>query len=261
MNIYFFKGIDSSIIQLSAKHLETGDTFDVYAFPETKVIPQKITNLTGIQIEAGTMLHNYVPVEAMRITRALEMFSSWLQAIETPILVAHNAQFDSRILINTYVKNSLEIPCIVGFSDSIKLFKEAFSQQTCYKQAALVKNLLGIEYEEHNSAADVQSLSELITIVQNYEDRLSVFTVADVMYRINRIKNEHMFYNTYNDLLTKKILTKSQAKNLSASGLSLPYLKLASVRSGIEGLTILLKGVIAKYVLTASALYGEFQIV
>lgn len=239
--------------------METGNTFDVYVFPETKVIPQKITKITGLQIQSGTMLHNFIPVEAMRISSALEMFSKWLQPIEAPILVAHNAHFDAKILTNTYVRNSFDIPCILGFSDTIKLFKEVFPQQPCYKQAALVQNILGHQYEEHNSAADVQSLSELVQVVDNYEARLSVFSVEDVLYRNNKIKNEHMFYNTYSDMVTKKILTKGQATSLSASGLGLSHLKLASVRSGIEGLTRLLKGVIAKNVIISSILHSEFQ--
>ena len=71
-------GIDASIIQIAAKHIDSGDIFNTYVYPPNRTIPTNISRITGLEIQGGVMLHNWTPVEAVRLEKALAMFNEWL---------------------------------------------------------------------------------------------------------------------------------------------------------------------------------------
>ena len=116
---WFITGIDANILQIAAKHKQSVDTFNVYIYPQNKYIPLNISKITGLELHGGVLLHSWTPVEAVNITKGLNMFNEWLASYTSPILVAHNANFDSKILINTYKKNNVPMPNIFGFADRL----------------------------------------------------------------------------------------------------------------------------------------------
>ena len=58
---------------------------------------------------------------------------------------------------------------ILGFADSLSLFKHQYPGLTCCKQSALVKKILHKSYEEHNAIAGVDSLTDMLSTVDNIE--------------------------------------------------------------------------------------------
>ena len=81
----------------------------------------------------------------------------------------------SKIYVNTYKTNNIPMPNILGFADSLKLFKTHYLGLTCYKQCALVKNILNKSYEEHNAIAGVDSLTDLLSTVDNIEKKNYIY--------------------------------------------------------------------------------------
>ena len=205
------------------------------------------------------MMHNWIPVEAVRLDKALTTFEEWLDSYDNPVLIAHNANFDSRVLVNSYHKNMQRVPNILGFGDSLNLLKKEYPGLPCYRQSALVKTILKKNYDEHNAIEDVSSLTDLICTIDNFDKKLVVFTVQEVLTRNQRLENEHKFYHSYDSLIGSKHITKSNAKILSSSGLSVYHLKLALSRSGIDGLTTIIKDVVSNHHKVASSLFQSFQ--
>lgn len=98
----------------------------------------------------------------------LKSFVEWLKAKEMPVvLFAHNAKsFDCKRLIVSLQKcdllNSFQ-SCVVGFVDTLILFKSVMQQREKYSQENLVSDLLGISYSAHDSLEDVRALQRLLS--------------------------------------------------------------------------------------------------
>ena len=90
----------------------------------------------------------------------LKSFVEWLKAKEMPvILFAHNAKsFDCQRIIYSLQKcdllNSFQ-SCVVGFVDTLILFKAILPQREKYSQESLVS--------DHDSLADVRALQRLVS--------------------------------------------------------------------------------------------------
>ena len=48
--IYFLLGAKDEIIQIAAKHKQSGDIFNRYVYPSNKNISNRITSITGLEI-------------------------------------------------------------------------------------------------------------------------------------------------------------------------------------------------------------------
>lgn len=83
------------------------------------------------------------------------------------VLFAHNAKsFDCKRLIFSLQKcdllNSFQ-SCVVGFVDTLILFKSVMQQREKYSQENLVSDLLGISYSAHDSLEDVRAVQRLLS--------------------------------------------------------------------------------------------------
>ncbi|XP_052791541.1 uncharacterized protein LOC128225673 [Mya arenaria] len=152
---------DSDKIQLSAMHLDSGDTFSAYMRPAGGRIPNTITSLTGIEIHGEEMFYNMTPVGSTDVFTGLSTFSEWLKKFKNPVLIALNAGFDTRVLINSFLRCSVSHSHIHGFADSLKLCRAIFPGQSCYKLSAIVQNVLKIDFNAHKAEADVAALGAL----------------------------------------------------------------------------------------------------
>lgn len=75
-----------------------------------------------------------------------------------PLIVAHNAEFDARILVCCFTRQGLTgiVKNVIGFSDTIKLFKKA--HQPSYKFQDLAKTFAPDFLNAPNAENDVSML-------------------------------------------------------------------------------------------------------
>ena len=106
----------------------------------------------------------------MSIKDVLLEFIDFLETIQNPVLVGHNIKtFDLSFLFNHLMKceqweNFCEV--VVGFVDTLPVFKKEFPNRSSYKQDILMKNLLHESYSAHNALDDVKALQKLCELVK-----------------------------------------------------------------------------------------------
>ena len=122
----------------------------------------------------------------------LKSFVEWLKAKEMPgVLFAHNAKsFDCKHIIYSLQKrdllNSFQ-SCVVGFVDTLILFKAILPQREKYSQESLVSDLLGISYSAHDSLEDVRALQRLV-LYKEVNEKAIVKSSFTLNYAINSAK-------------------------------------------------------------------------
>lgn len=194
------------------------------------------------------MYYELTPVSSCGERQALVEFAAWLNKFSSPLIVAHNAQFDARILVSCFSRHGLIdlVKKVVGFSDTVKLFKKVYPDQQSYKLQDLVKSFAP-DFESsnaHNAEHDVSMLKNLVTNKPNMEESLrdAVFSTEYVIANNEKLSNKNRNIGSFTDLITSNILTKSQSSTLAAYGLQSNHLKFALERGGREGLLTVLKG-------------------
>ncbi|XP_053403197.1 uncharacterized protein LOC128558299 [Mercenaria mercenaria] len=119
---------ECDITQIAAKHHGTEDCFSTFVRLARGYISRGITNITGIEIHKQNMYFNLEKVPSLSTSEALSVFYEWLSKYNSVLLVAHNAPFDSCVLVNTSMKYGMsdKLFNIVGFVDTLKLSKIAY---------------------------------------------------------------------------------------------------------------------------------------
>ena len=163
--LLIFPATDADIIQLSAVH-DNGE-FNIYITPEQKV-SFSASSVTQLDMVGRRLLHKEKPVLAEQPKEAFEKFLAWLKAKkEKVVLFAHNAKcFDSKRIIYALKKYDLLSSfqeCVLGFIDTLALFKKVFPGRQTYSQKCLVADLLGVSYVTHDSLEDVKALQRLVS--------------------------------------------------------------------------------------------------
>lgn len=253
-----FSGVQANIIQIAAKELKSGQTFDTYVDPPNGFIPRPISKLTDIEMHGRKMYHRMIPVTSADTKTALGMFRDWLKQFSGTLLIAHNAQFDSKAY--SCDLHDIVLPNVVGFGDTLSLFRQEFPGRAGtggYSPPALVKDLLQTSYDANKAIGDVTSLAELVGLIENFENKLTVVTVEEVRNRIRRLSNEKKYMNTYTEFVNRNIISK--AKAIAASGLSQKHIEVVNTRSGVEGLSILLRGIVPTPDKVATELHSAFM--
>ena len=116
-------GIDSSIIQIAAAELDTKTFFDTYVQPSNGYIPRHIVHLTQIEMHGTSVYRKMVPVKSVDTKQAIELFQDWLAQYDRTILIAHNVQFDSKILIQSCQRLQIQLANVTGCGDTLALFR------------------------------------------------------------------------------------------------------------------------------------------
>ncbi|CAC5400875.1 unnamed protein product [Mytilus coruscus] len=155
----------SDIIQLAAYSKDS--TFDTYILP-SQPISKEATNITKITVRGNNMLYNSNPVNFKYPHQALTDFVTFLSEFSCkPILVGHNIKrFDCHILYNAlrfYNMYSEFCSHIIGFVDSLDVFKHVVPGLSSYSQTSLVDTLLDETYAARNALEDTRLLFRLIT--------------------------------------------------------------------------------------------------
>ncbi|XP_062600102.1 uncharacterized protein LOC134261717 [Saccostrea cucullata] len=256
---------DSSIIQIAASSYCTEDTFSSFIRPQNGYIPKTVSKLTGIELHGLTMFSDMVPVRSMGEKEALLKFVEWMRKYDSVLIVAHNACFDARILISAFNRHGItdHLKSIVGFSDSIKVFKKAFPSQSSYKLQHLVQQF-GTDLppvQAHNAVNDVLVLRHMLLKIPSASDSLrqSAFSVEHVSLQIKKAQNKQKNLDGYDQLISQNVLTKTQCSSLASHGLSVKHVQLTFNRAGVDGLKDVLKGKIKKISIAAEKLARHFS--
>ena len=190
----------------------------------------------------GKLHHRGKPVNAKPAKEALKIFIEWLKAKKEPVvLFAHNAKmFDCKRIIYSLKKYDLSSSferCVVGFVDTLILFKRILPQREKYSQESLVADLLGISYGAHNSLEDVRALQKLVSYKEVNNKTLlessftTAFAINSTKYSLNKAAN----LQTLQPLIASKVVTKGMGDKIAGSGLMLSHLQLSFSRGGKDG--------------------------
>lgn len=133
---------------------------------------------------------------------------------------------------------------IIGFLDTMKLFRLSFPSQKSYSQQHLSKVLLAEDftYEAHNALEDVKTLKKIVNLpsvssINKPSCEFSVDYVTKSIYYNSVVKRN---IPSLQVLVNRKILTARMARKIAGSDLSLRHLQLVHKRIGRDGLSALL---------------------
>lgn len=210
--------------------------------PEKDITPGA-SQVTQLAVVRGRLCLKGKPVDSKSAKEGLKSFVEWLKAKEMPvILFAHNAKsFDCKRIIYSLQKcdllNSFQ-SCVVGFVDTLILFKAILPQREKYSQESLVSDLLGISYSAHDSLEDVRALQRLVSY-KEVNEKAIIKASFSLNYAINSTKyclNKAVNIHSLQPLIVSKVISKGMGDKIAGSGLTLSHLKLSIQRGGKEGL-------------------------
>ncbi|CAC5417983.1 unnamed protein product [Mytilus coruscus] len=235
---------NSHITQISA----TSDkgSINTYVLPKKPITP-KAQEITGIKVEGSKMFCNDKEVKSVSIKEALELFLQFLSRNKENVIIGHNIKsYDIPVLFcalnNCSIMN--EFSCsIVGFLDTLQLFKSLLPGLTSYSQSNLYNTVLNETYDGHDSMEDVVALSRLFHhLAPSTEARqLSSFSFDSALRRYDHNQKTKLLLPTLTPLTEKKIITPRTANVIAASGMSFPHLRLSYARDGRQGIEDVLK--------------------
>ncbi|VDI08997.1 Hypothetical predicted protein [Mytilus galloprovincialis] len=233
---------DCCILQIAAK--STKSDFNTYVQP-TKPISTATTAVTGLSSGGSILYYNGNPVSASIPEAAFQSFVLWLDTQSPVLLVAHNCKtFDAKRLIfniSQYSCFNAFRECVIGFSDTLPLFKNMYSLDS-YTQESLHKHLLENDYIAHNAINDVLSLESIIiksevgaSLICKYS-----FTTQSFIKQSNFSLETKKNITTFDNLKIGKFASSGIVHRMAESGLQFSHLMFAYERNGSEGLKSLL---------------------
>jgi len=190
-------GSKSDILQVGAiNHL--GKQFNMYATP-TQPINGMASRVHHITYKDNQMFYRKNPVKHRPILEVLLQFIDYLNQTKSNniVFVAHNANFDRRFLIEKFIEFNLQGRVnakVIGFLDTLPLFKQLIPCMPTYKQDALILyHFPHTKTDFHNAITDVIYLKKLFN------------TVA-----LNQMKNEFKYINAFTQTFEYGLMKKEQ---------------------------------------------------
>ena len=187
----------------------------------------------------GNLFLHGRPVSAFSILEGLSMFLRWLASFNTDtILVGRNIKaFDVKHLLRHADLNGVDLGRLVGFVDTLSLFKNKYQGLPSKSQENLCHRFVGGKYNDHNSLDDVIALTSLLekTSSCNFFKEFS-FSFEWSKKFVTYCKNKEANLATFQSLIASKALSRRMADKAASSGLRYHHLKLAYKREGEGGL-------------------------
>ena len=213
----------SDILQISAVH-ESGE-FNTYVTP-TQHISKGASDVTKLTMVNGQLYDNGNAEDSIGTKKTLIRFIDFLKTIQNPVLVGHNIKtFDLIFLFNNLAKCDLWesfLSIVVGFIDTLLVFKKEFPKRSCYKQGVLMHELIHETYSAHNALNDVKALKRLIELVRSKSPK-HTFGSSVIVNSVNAATHRM----TLKPLEDSKTITKTMAGKIAKSGLNYDHMKIA----------------------------------
>ena len=231
---------DCDIVQLSAVTLDGEHSFDQFIFAQQNICPSA-SKVNGFTKKGTSLFHNGTLVDSVDIRHALEEFSNWLESLNDEIvLIGHNIKsFDTKHFLRTVKINKmgLDFGMIVGYIDTLPLFKQLFPLEQSHKQTAIFKRVIGGEHNAHNALDDVKALAQILR-------QLSVATAVSINFSMtassaseyyDQLQRKKDNTGTFRELRENNVLSKGMIDKAAESGLRYRHLKVAFQRDGEDG--------------------------
>ena len=132
--------------------------------------------------------------------------------------------------------------CVIGFVETLALFKKALTNREKYSQESLDADLLGVRYSTQNSLEDVRPLQRLVSckeVTRKYMIESS-FTTEFVVRSAKYCVQKKFNLQTLHPLVTAKVVSKGMAEKIAGPGLTFHHLQLSFQRGGQDGLSNIL---------------------
>lgn len=217
--------LDCDIIQIAAKH--ESSHFNVYILP-TKPIEKGASEVTGLRMVNDRLCYKGQPVEGRPHLEAVNEFMGWLDNIEgSVVMYGHNCRtFDCPRLLRLLQRCGFDGPFsekVIGFVDTLHLFRQIAPGQSSYRQESLSANLLGAAYDAHNALEDVRGLQNLVKGHSPVtEEHLNhSFTVKSAIDGLQYNIGVHQRLRTLQGIVKQGALSKTMARKVAQSGLCL----------------------------------------
>lgn len=232
--------LDCDIVQLSAAVKD--QTFNQYVLPY-KPIRQQASEITGLTVKDGVLHLKGKKIESVGAKEAFQHFVNWLQPFAPLVLVAHNCyNFDSKRLVNSMEKHGMEPALrevVVGFLDTLPLFRHVLPNLTNHKQETIVRAVLHETYSAHDALQDVKSLQRVVNILNLPADTLKTFsfTFESLKEKMESGRRAKLKSRSLKPLVETKYLSDTLADKLAKAGVDFNLLKSFYVRGGKDFLT------------------------
>ena len=184
----------------------------MYCTP-TRPIPGMSSRVHHITYKDGQLYYRKNPVKHQALMEVLLHFCEFLNKTRSNniVLVAHNANFDRRFLIDKMYEHNLQGRLkdkVRGFLDTMPLFRRLVPGQMSYKQNALVYTYFPkVKTDFHNALNDVIYLKKLFEKVATKKMREEIKYVNEFSQTLEYgfLKNEQ---HTIEELCKKKTKAK-----------------------------------------------------
>ncbi len=183
---------------IKVRNMQIIDSFDIFVNPERE-IPANITELTGIDNEKVK--------DAPKEAEALRQFMEFCG--ENPVLVAHNARFDTSFIDEVKKRNNIDFE--YTYIDSLVLCQSVLTELGRYKLNIVAKHLKLGKFEHHHASDDAKILAKIyICIMERLVKEKNIKTLDELNTKTDKIDVKKL--KSYHQI----ILVKNQTglKNL-----------------------------------------------
>lgn len=197
----------TSIGAVKVRNLQVVDKFFIYVNPE-KHIPEKITELTGITDETVA--------NAPEETEALRQFMEFCG--ENPILVAHNADFDTTMINEVCKRNNIDFD--YNYIDTLILCQAMLPEVARHRLNYVAKVLKVGTFEHHRADEDAHILAkiyiELISRLKSKRNYTHLEQINELLgdIEIKKLKSYHQIILVRNQAGLKNLYRLVSISNL-----------------------------------------------
>ncbi len=158
------------------KNMRIADSFQTFVNPEMK-IPQYVSELTGI---TDGMVAN-----APREEEALRAFMEFCG--DSPVLVAHNARFDTSFVNAVCERRSIDFP--YAWIDSLVLCQSMLPELAKHKLNIVAKHLKLGKFDHHRAVDDAMMLAKIyLELVGRLINERNVSTLTELNSKVEKIE-------------------------------------------------------------------------
>ncbi len=183
---------------VKVRDLKVIDSFQTFVNPK-RHIPEKITELTGITDE--------MVADAPDEARAVADFMTFCG--KNPVLIAHNANFDTSFLRNTFKRCNMQHEFVT--LDTLVLCRAMLPELAKHKLNLVAKHLKLGKFDHHRASDDACMLAKIyIALMERLKKNQNLQTLAELNYKLPTIDPRKL--KSYHQI----ILAKNQTgmKNL-----------------------------------------------
>lgn len=160
---------------VKVKGMRIVDSFDTFVNPE-RDIPQKVQDLTHITPD--------MVADAPKEEEAVRQFLAFCG--ERPVLIAHNAEFDTSMLRAVFERHGMDFPFVT--LDTLWLSRAMLPELSKHKLDTVAKHLKLGKFEHHRAADDAYILAKIyLNLMERAVREYGITTLGDLNVRLPNV--------------------------------------------------------------------------